>query len=407
MVQPQCHLSRLANAEAPLPNTVNSGQFARLGSEALVDYPEVLPDAITEEGTSRRSANLQPSSSLPVATAAAPAPSPARLSIRQVVSVHPLSPEPQAAPSSMADVSSSVAEHPSPKLPGQGGPTLGTVTENPCARSASGLQLPCEGSEALGSLAPECRICLLSEPFSDLVAPCHCTGSMGYAHMGCLKTWVMEKRSVHCELCGAMYKEPYGSELAASIPPALPPPPMTAVRRITTSDGQPIFIMPVGMSMGPAPMGPLLEHHAQGPHAGGATLVAGVSDPRDLEPQPLCEWRNMWSYGLILFLLLFAIIYVTVIAKRSNREPWMLTLWRVLLVVLPIYLVLRIAFDLYRHRLAQQLAAANLQAVAIANLQANAAADAAAAPGRNGVQQREVIITRSGNQLLVVQRTVS
>ncbi|GIL60793.1 hypothetical protein Vafri_15319 [Volvox africanus] len=221
------------------------------------------------------------------------------------------------------------------------------------------------------------------------------------------QTWVMEKRSVHCELCGAMYKEPYGSELAASIPPALPPPPMTAVRRITTSDGQPIFIMPVGMSMGPAPMGPLLEHHAQGPHAGGATLVAGVSDPRDLEPQPLCEWRNMWSYGLILFLLLFAIIYVTVIAKRSNREPWMLTLWRVLLVVLPIYLVLRIAFDLYRHRLAQQLAAANLQAVAIANLQANAAADAAAAPGRNGVQQREVIITRSGNQLLVVQRTVS
>ncbi|GIL88723.1 hypothetical protein Vretifemale_16575 [Volvox reticuliferus] len=216
----------------------------------------------------------------------------------------------------------------------------------------------------------------------------------------------MEKRAVHCELCGAMYKEPYGSELAASIPPALPTPPVTSVRRITTPDGQPIIIMPVGMNLSPGPVGPLLEHHPRGPHVGGATLVAGVSDPRDLEPRPLCEWRNMWSYALILFLLLFAIIYVTVIAKRSNREPWMLTLWRVLLVVLPIYLVLRIAFDLYRHRLAQQLAAANLQAMAIANLQANAAADAAAAAGRNGSPPREVIITRAGNQLLVVQRTV-
>jgi hypothetical protein len=50
--------------------------------------------------------------------------------------------------------------------------------------------------------------------------------------------------------------------------------------------------MPVGMDLGPGSMGNLLQTHP-----GGATVVAtgvGVADPRDLEPQPLCEWRNMW-----------------------------------------------------------------------------------------------------------------
>ncbi|KXZ40822.1 hypothetical protein GPECTOR_2100g1094 [Gonium pectorale] len=108
--------------------------------------------------------------------------------------------------------------------------------------------------------------------------------------------------------------------------------------------------MPVGVGLGPGAMGPLLQHHHPGlggAHAGGpAVMAAGVgmggvmADPRELEPQPLCEWRNMWSYALILLLLLFAVLYVTVISKRGHQEPWMMTLWQVLLVVLPIYLVL-------------------------------------------------------------------
>ncbi|KXZ43046.1 hypothetical protein GPECTOR_105g100 [Gonium pectorale] len=67
----------------------------------------------------------------------------------------------------------------------------------------------------------------------------------------------------------------------------------------------------------------------------------------------------------------------------------------------------RVAFDLYRHRLAQQLAAANLQAVALANAAADAAAAASHmgphAPGGGG-GPREVIITRAGNRVLVLQR---
>eukprot|EP00198_Chlamydomonas_reinhardtii_P014254 XP_001703591.1 predicted protein [Chlamydomonas reinhardtii] len=232
-----------------------------------------------------------------------------------------------------------------------------------------------------------------------------------------MQTWVMEKRSIHCELCGTMYREPYGSDLAASIPPA--PQPQPVPRRFITLDGQSVIVMPMGVGLGPGGsaihMGPLLQHAASGagggsmarggPSAGAAALMASggaVADPRDLEPQPLCEWRNMWSYVLILLLLLFAIIYVTVISKRGKQEPWMMTLWQVLLVVLPIYLVLRVAFDLYRHRLAQQLAAANLQAMALANAAVDAAVAGSPHGGAGG--PREVIITRSGNRVLVLQR---
>ncbi|KAG2425234.1 hypothetical protein HXX76_013819 [Chlamydomonas incerta] len=278
-----------------------------------------------------------------------------------------------------------------------------------CQRSNSGL----------GGGPGECRICLLSEPASDLVTACHCTGSLKMVHLHCLRTWVIEKRSIHCELCGTMYREPYGSDLAASIPPA--PQPQPAPRRFITLDGQSVIVMPMGLGLGAGGsaihMGPLLQHAASGggggsmgrggPGSGTAAIMSSggaVADPRELEPQPLCEWRNMWSYVLILLLLLFAIIYVTVISKRGKQEPWMMTLWQVLLVVLPIYLVLRVAFDLYRHRLAQQLAAANLQAMALAN----AAVDAAVAGSQHGgaAGPREVIITRSGNRVLVLQRAV-
>ncbi|EFJ41011.1 hypothetical protein VOLCADRAFT_99017 [Volvox carteri f. nagariensis] len=199
--------------------------------------------------------------------------------------------------------------------------------------------------------------------------------------------------------------------------------------------------MPVGVDLGPGAIGPLLQHQmatststtiraaaaAGGGGRGATTVVTAtelgmeVGDRREMEVQPMCDWRSFWSYGLILVLLLCAVIYVTVISKKRQPEAWLMTLWRVLLVVLPIYLVLRIAFDLYRHRLAQQLAAANLHAVALANAAADAAAAAAAAaagrsaavgsasfPHQHQHQHRgEVIITRAGNRLLVLQRPVA
>ncbi|KXZ43067.1 hypothetical protein GPECTOR_105g99 [Gonium pectorale] len=201
--------------------------------------------------------------STPAAPAPAPAPSPAHLVALtpSATTVHPLSQQHGSQVGSAgsptdahreATPSCSPREQPSrgatyspPGTAAGAGPGFGArpgcvADASSCAGAGGGSDGHGGGGgeagylrQVSGGFAPECRICLLSEPLGDLVAPCHCTGSMAYAHMGCLRTWVMEKRSIHCELCATMYKEPYGSELAAAIPPAPPVHSHHGVRRLT------------------------------------------------------------------------------------------------------------------------------------------------------------------------------
>lgn len=54
----------------------------------------------------------------------------------------------------------------------------------------------------------KCRICIdLGDADTKMCAPCHCTGSVKYIHVTCLKEWIKEKRSIKCELCGGIYKK--------------------------------------------------------------------------------------------------------------------------------------------------------------------------------------------------------
>jgi hypothetical protein len=63
------------------------------------------------------------------------------------------------------------------------------------------------------SLIRECRICLqiISTNEDDDqdrgVEPCACRGSLQYAHIHCLKSWVHERRQLVCEICKTPYKE--------------------------------------------------------------------------------------------------------------------------------------------------------------------------------------------------------
>ena len=77
----------------------------------------------------------------------------------------------------------------------------------------------------------ECRICLepgkpmklLDEPEgaghdsagsgprdqpepTALISPCICSGSLQWAHWGCIEQWVAERGSMSCEICGQPYK---------------------------------------------------------------------------------------------------------------------------------------------------------------------------------------------------------
>lgn len=63
------------------------------------------------------------------------------------------------------------------------------------------------------SISEECRICLSSSNTDDLIQPCCCCGTLSYVHSSCLSTWVEQRASLVCELCGQRYKEQYAAAL--------------------------------------------------------------------------------------------------------------------------------------------------------------------------------------------------
>lgn len=63
----------------------------------------------------------------------------------------------------------------------------------------------------------DCRICLLMDKVENLVAPCGCDGSLKYAHYDCLEQWSIEARSLTCEICTEIYKQPYKNRLTSAL----------------------------------------------------------------------------------------------------------------------------------------------------------------------------------------------
>ncbi|TVU18943.1 hypothetical protein EJB05_35064, partial [Eragrostis curvula] len=59
-----------------------------------------------------------------------------------------------------------------------------------------------ESSSSLSSLR-QCRICHEEEDegCATMEAPCRCSGSLKYAHRGCVQKWCDEKGSTVCEIC--------------------------------------------------------------------------------------------------------------------------------------------------------------------------------------------------------------
>ncbi|KAL4456275.1 hypothetical protein ABPG74_014236 [Tetrahymena malaccensis] len=53
----------------------------------------------------------------------------------------------------------------------------------------------------------KCRICLDQgeTPDSAVCMPCKCSGSMKYVHVECLQAWIIQKKSLKCEICNYEY----------------------------------------------------------------------------------------------------------------------------------------------------------------------------------------------------------
>lgn len=63
----------------------------------------------------------------------------------------------------------------------------------------------------------ECRICHDEDEDSNMEIPCSCSGTLRYAHRGCVQKWCNEKGDTICEICLQQFKPDY------TAPVALPP----------------------------------------------------------------------------------------------------------------------------------------------------------------------------------------
>jgi hypothetical protein len=85
-------------------------------------------------------------------------------------------------------------------LPTQAATPAGSV-------SAACLHMqPCSNPTA----AAECYICLLAgSAAQELIQPCACAGTMGYAHAACLAASMQKSGSLTCECCKQQYQQQY------------------------------------------------------------------------------------------------------------------------------------------------------------------------------------------------------
>ncbi|KMZ63170.1 hypothetical protein ZOSMA_41G00120 [Zostera marina] len=66
-------------------------------------------------------------------------------------------------------------------------------------------------SSLLCSVIHQCRICHEEEPSETCVmeTPCACSGTLKFAHRGCIQRWCDEKGSTLCEICLQNFEPTY------------------------------------------------------------------------------------------------------------------------------------------------------------------------------------------------------
>jgi len=70
--------------------------------------------------------------------------------------------------------------------------------------TTSSLKAASESGAGRSTLSAACRICQLNEDEADEElerTPCHCKGSLQFAHKTCVQKWIQTQRSTSCEIC--------------------------------------------------------------------------------------------------------------------------------------------------------------------------------------------------------------
>jgi hypothetical protein len=166
----------------------------------------------------------------------------------------------------------------------------------------------------------------MSDEVDQLIKPCHCIGSVQYAHLKCLKLWIHETADLHCEICKEKYNDSLIPELEADLLIGLE-------ERNRRNNGRRL-------------------RHQQQLHGGrgesvGGTAMAAAAAAAAIREQEAQEnnVRRFWMRALFLTIpITVLIIMLLFLGIHASDSQWAAILLRILAFALPTFIVLRIVF---------------------------------------------------------------
>ncbi|XP_037468063.1 uncharacterized protein LOC119340265 [Triticum dicoccoides] len=161
----------------------------------------------------------------------------------------------------------------------------------------------------------QCRICHEEEDESSaaMESPCACSGSLKYAHRGCVQRWCDEKGSILCEICLQGFEPGY------TVPPKKAP---AVEMLVTVSEDEDEEE---------------LDGH-QGMH------YAPSDGPMDGPDTAGCSWCRPLAITFTIILLVWHFIAVVTIEAAEHCAFSLLTMYllRATGILLPLYAVMRV-----------------------------------------------------------------
>nr|CAB3472973.1 unnamed protein product [Digitaria exilis] len=218
------------------------------------------------------------------------------------------------------------------------------------------------------ALMRQCRICHDEEDDrrSTMESPCGCSGSLKYAHRGCVQRWCDEKGSTLCEICLQDFEPGY------TVPPKKLPPADVAV---TIRESLEV---------------PRLNYEPE--EQEDAAALASAGDPEYAECARTAgrsaSWCRSVAVTFTIVLLLRHLVTVATVGAANQFAFSLLTVYllRASGILLPFYVVMRLISVIqqgqrqYRLQLLQEQ---RRDALRLARLQ-----------GREQLQQQHVILVR-------------
>ncbi|WOH10268.1 hypothetical protein DCAR_0729735 [Daucus carota subsp. sativus] len=183
----------------------------------------------------------------------------------------------------------------------------------------------------------DCRICHDEDEDSNMEVPCSCSGSLKYAHRGCVQKWCNEKGDTTCEICLQQFKPDYTA-------PTLPP----------------LF------HYGAIPMDFRGSWEISRRDLHNSQLIAMVSRDHSSSDTDFDEYAQSTSRGLIccrlvaiIFMLLLVLRHTLPFIVRGSGE-YSLTLFTLLMlrtigILLPIFVMFRAFAAVQRRRHLQDI----------------------------------------------------